>query len=130
MRPEILILDEPTAGLDRRSAQGLMALIDRLHAEGHTIIVVSHDMSLVAEHTHETLVMHAGCVLAHGPTRAVFAAADELAAAQIRPPQITHLGQRVADLGFPRDLLSVCEFAQAYRKIAGPGGDAAVRREP
>ncbi|MBN1401237.1 MAG: ATP-binding cassette domain-containing protein [Anaerolineae bacterium] len=126
MRPRIFILDEPTAGLDRRSAAALMALIDDLHAQGHTIILVSHDMALVAEHTRQTLVMHEGRMLAYGLTRDVFARAADLATAQIRLPQITRLGLRLGDLGFPGDLLSVDEFVGAYRQLVGEDGDPSL----
>jgi energy-coupling factor transport system ATP-binding protein len=66
MQPRVWILDEPTAGLDARSADQLLALAERLHAEGRTIILVSHDMRLVAQYARDVLVMHEGRVLARG----------------------------------------------------------------
>ena len=117
MRPQVLILDEPTAGLDWRSTCDLMQLTDDLHRQGHTIILVSHDMRIVAEHAHETLVMHEGRVLAQGPTRGVFQRADELRRAQIAPPQITQLGRRLSNWGLTSDLLTVSEFSEAYKRL-------------
>ena len=118
MRPRVLILDEPTAGLDRRSADDLMRRMDALHAAGHTIVLVSHDMRLVAEHSHETLVMHEGRVLAYGETRAVLSRTNELARASITPPQVTRLAQKLAGAG--TDVLTVVEFADLYdRLLAG-----------
>ena len=120
MRPRILVLDEPTTGLDRRSADDLMARVDALHAAGHTIVLVTHDMRLVAEHARETLVMHEGLVLAHGPTRAVLARVDELARAAIDVPQVTRLALALADRGFPGDVLTVPEFCDEYaRRLRG-----------
>jgi energy-coupling factor transporter ATP-binding protein EcfA2 len=114
MRPRVLILDEPTAGLDWRSAVELMRHIGRLHAEGHTIILVTHDMRLVAEYVGQVVVMHEGRILAQGSPREAFQRTHELAQAQIRPPQVMQLGQRLAAWGLPNDLLSVDAFAAAY----------------
>lgn len=116
MRPRLLVLDEPTTGLDRRSGDDLMARVDALHAAGHTIVLVTHDMRLVAEHCRETLVMHEGLVLAYGPTRAVLAGVDELARAAIDVPQVTRLARALADRGLPGDLLTVPEFCRAYQR--------------
>lgn len=114
MRPHVLILDEPTAGLDWRSTVELMGHVGRLHAEGHTIILVTHDMRLVAEYAEQVLIMHEGRILAQGSPREAFQRARELAQAQLRPPQVMQLGQRLAAWGLPSDLLSVREFAAAY----------------
>ncbi|MCD6518694.1 MAG: ATP-binding cassette domain-containing protein [Anaerolineae bacterium] len=117
MRPPILILDEPTSGLDWRSARELMALVDRLHAQGHTIILISHDMRLIAQHTQQTLVLQEGRVLLYGSTREVFQQHEVLQQAQITPPQINQLASRLADCGLPQDVLTVAEFCQAYNRL-------------
>ena len=117
MHSRILILDEPTTGLDRRSARELMALVDDLHAGGHTIILVTHDMRLVAEHAQQVLVMHEGRVLTYGSTREVFGQIDTLAQAQIVPPQITRLGRALADCGFAGDILTVDAFCRDYGRL-------------
>jgi energy-coupling factor transport system ATP-binding protein len=119
MRPRVFILDEPTAGLDWRSAQDLLGRVRRLWEAGHTIILVSHDMRLVAEHAPQTLVMHQGRVLAHGPTHAVLSDDAALRQARIRPPQVRQLAQRLADVGLPGDTLSVPAFCAAYDRLRG-----------
>jgi len=119
MRPHILILDEATAGLDWRSVRELMGRIDRLHADGHTIILITHDMRVAAEYSREMLVMHEGRILIHGPTREVFSRADDLRKAQIAPPQVTQLAQRLARWRMPDDTLTVDEFCEAYGRIKG-----------
>ena len=116
MRPRIFVLDEPTAGLDWRSIVELMGHIGRLHAEGHTIILVTHDMRLVAEYVDRVLVMHEGRILVQGSPREAFQRAQELARAQIKPPQVMQLGQRLAGWGMPPDALSVDEFVAAYSR--------------
>ena len=122
MRPRVFILDEPTAGLDWRSAQEVMAHLRALWQQGHTIILVSHDMRLVAEHAAQTLVMEQGRVLASGPTHAVLAQDDVLRQAQIRPPQVRQLALRLRDLGVSPETLSVEAFADAWclRREARP----------
>ena len=120
MQPRVWILDEPTAGLDARSADQLLALAERLRAEGRTIILVSHDMRLVAQHAREVLVMHEGRVLARGCAREVFAQAELLARAQLAPPQVTQLAARLAPHGLPADCLTVGEFAAAYTALRPP----------
>ncbi len=116
MRPRVLILDEPTCGLDWRSAQELLRLVDQLHAAGHTILLVSHDMRLIAEHARQVLVMHEGRVLAYGPTREVFQRVEELRTAQVAPPQVMQLAARLARYGVAADALSVPEFCAAYHR--------------
>ena len=117
MRPRVFILDEPTAGLDWRSAQDLLARVHALWEQGHTIILVSHDMRLVAEHAPQTLVMHQGRVLAHGPTAQVLVEDAALRQAQIRPPQVRQLAQRLQDVGMRPDTLTVDAFAADYSRL-------------
>jgi energy-coupling factor transporter ATP-binding protein EcfA2 len=117
MRPHILILDEPTTGLDARSTAELMARVDRMHREGHTIVLVTHDMRLATRHCHEVLVMHEGRVLAYGPTREVFCRSEDLAQAQLTPPQVALLAQRLQKQGMSCDLLTADEFVEAYAAL-------------
>ncbi|MHB1317018.1 MAG: energy-coupling factor ABC transporter ATP-binding protein [Anaerolineae bacterium] len=126
MRPRLLILDEPTAGLDQRSTQDLMERIGAMHAAGHSIVLVSHDMQLVAEHCHELLVMDGGRVLMQGSPSDVFARADALARASLAPPPVAALAGRLADTGLPPGLLTVQAFAEAYGRLVR-SGDAEVR---
>ena len=119
MRPRLFILDEPTAGLDWRSARELLRRIALLHDQGHTIILVTHDMHLAAECAREMLVMHEGRVLARGSVREVFGRVEELQRAQITPPQVTRLARRLAHWGLPENLLTVDEFCQAYALLSG-----------
>jgi energy-coupling factor transport system ATP-binding protein len=65
INPEILVLDEPTAGLDPLGVKEIMSLIKKMHEEGHTIILVTHDMTLVQEYCTDAVVMHEGKVVFH-----------------------------------------------------------------
>lgn len=114
MHPRVFILDEPTAGLDWRGIQELMSLLKAMNAKGHTILLVTHDMRVVAEHARRTVIIHEGRILADGDTRAVFKRTDRLAHARIEPPQIAQLAQRLAPWGIPADVLTVEAFYDAY----------------
>jgi energy-coupling factor transporter ATP-binding protein EcfA2 len=114
MRPHIFILDEPTTGLDWRSTMELMELIGEMHRYGHTIILVTHDMKLVAGFSQKSLVLREGQVLVYDDTRTVFKHSEVLRDTQIEPPQITALAKRMAPYGMPDDVLSVEEFYTAY----------------
>jgi energy-coupling factor transport system ATP-binding protein len=117
MRPRIFILDEPTTGLDWRGTMELMELVGEMHRQGHTIILVTHDMKLVAGFSQKCLVLRGGWVLAYDDTRAVFKRSEVLRETQIEPPQITLLAQRMVPYGMPDDVLSVDEFYAAYCRL-------------
>lgn len=103
-RPRVVILDEPTTGLDYRETRSMMELVKRLNGSGHTIIAVTHTMWVVAEYAHRMIVVHEGRILMDGPTRAIMGREDDLRVASLKPPQIVRLGNR---LGAP--LLTVEE---------------------
>ena len=91
----VLALDEPTFGQDRARADELLHLLDGLHRDGTTVIVVSHDMQLVAEHATHVAVLRDGRMLAHGPTAEIFADAQLIAAAGLRRPPLASVFQNL-----------------------------------
>ncbi len=105
VRPEVLILDEPTTGLDYAEQRSMMELVGRLNEAGSTIIIVTHTMWVVAEYAHRAVVMRDGKVALQGSVREVFAEEDELRDASLRPPHIVSFGNA---LGYP--VLSVEEM--------------------
>lgn len=87
MRPQVLIFDEPTAGLDARSRRLLLEDLQALHAEGETtIVVVSHDMDLLARLASRLVVLRQGRVVRSGPPAQVFADVEAVRDAGLRPP--------------------------------------------
>jgi len=118
MAPRIFVLDEPTAGLDWRSARALMSCIQALHKAGHTIILVSHDMRLIGEYTEWIVLMNEGRILLQGTPREVFSQ-KILQQTQIMPPPITQLAHSLSDLGIPPDILTVDDFCRAYASVQG-----------
>ncbi len=112
--PPVIILDEPTTGLDAVSAREVMRLITAYHRAGHTIILITHDMRLVAEYAPRTVVLHKGSILFDGSTRALFQRPDVLRAAHLSPPPVARLAQTLAEYGLPSDVLTVDDFARAF----------------
>jgi energy-coupling factor transport system ATP-binding protein len=92
VRPEVLILDEPTTGLDYAEQRRMMDLVKSLNEAGSTIIVVTHTMWVVAEYAHRAVVVRDGRISLQGTVREVFAEEDELRDAYVRPPHIVTLG--------------------------------------
>jgi energy-coupling factor transporter ATP-binding protein EcfA2 len=96
LRPPVLILDEPTIGLEARAADEVLHLADRLCGQGHTIILISHDMRRVAAHARRCVLLKQGRVVQDAPTRVVFADAEGLAQARLAPPPVTQLAHALA----------------------------------
>jgi energy-coupling factor transporter ATP-binding protein EcfA2 len=117
MEPEVLVLDEPTIGLDAPGTAEVLVHITRLHQKGHTIILVTHDMRLVAQFTNLCLVLKASRALAFGTTRSIFGNPDLIRSAGLALPVITALGRRMEDQGLPGDLLSVREFITSFESV-------------
>ncbi len=111
MRPEILIIDEPTTGQDYRDGIEMLNLVQRLNAAGHTILFITHDMPMVARYARRVLVFRDGQVLLDGTTRQVFGQPDLLRTTFLAPPPITCLGQSLGEF-FPETVLSVDEMVE------------------
>jgi energy-coupling factor transport system ATP-binding protein len=115
MRPEIFMLDEPTGGQDRQQVLRLRGVLQRLNDEGHTIILVTHDMELLAESARRAIVVRDGRVILDGTPAEVFRETEELRKTFLTPPQISRLSM---ELGFPRPAMSVEEAAGELLKRA------------
>jgi len=92
----VIIVDEPTTGQDYRQSREVMEFLRELNREGHTIIVITHDMDIVAEHTDRVIAMTHGKVILDGPTRDVLTNTEVIAEADLLPPLVTRLDQRLA----------------------------------
>jgi energy-coupling factor transport system ATP-binding protein len=91
MGQQVLILDEPTFGQDERNANALLALLDELNQAGKTIIVITHDMRLVAEHASRVAVMNAGEILFDGRPNELTHKPDLLSRARLNLPPLARL---------------------------------------
>lgn len=112
MRPDVLVLDEPTGGMDREQIARLRAVLDELHASGHTIVLITHDLEVLAALCTRALVLWQGRVLLDGEPRTVFRHEEELRRTFIRPPQVARLS---IALGWPRTWLTVEEAVRDLR---------------
>ena len=102
MEPSVLVLDEPTAGLDPRGRDELFALICRLHEEQHmTILLVSHSMEDVAQYVSRLVVLQNGEVRMDGTPLEVFARVEELEEVSLAAPQVTYLMEDLRRVGYP-----------------------------
>jgi energy-coupling factor transport system ATP-binding protein len=120
LQPRAIIVDEPTTGQDIPQSLEIMDFLQRLHDEqGHIIIIVTHDMPIVARYAKRVIAMGQGQVLADGPTAEVFADAASLAQTFVEPPQITQLAQRVSHLGFDPRTLNVEQMVAQYLALIG-----------
>jgi energy-coupling factor transporter ATP-binding protein EcfA2 len=117
MRPEVLIFDEPLTGQDYRGRYDLVNLAAELHRAGHTVVMISHDMELVARYTQRTLVLGTGQLLLDAPTREVFDHVDLLRGTYIEPPEIIRLAQGLRDRGLPAGLLSIDQVARGIQQL-------------
>mgnify|MGYP000113343149 CR=1 FL=1 len=94
-RPEVILLDEPTTGLDHFHQKNMMEMLKDLNRRGHTIIIITHSMGVAAEYADRIIVMKEGRVLIDGPTRSVFADENRLTEVSLAPPLIVQLSNRL-----------------------------------
>lgn len=97
METPVIILDEPTTGLDYRECMKVMEVIERLHKQGTTVIMVCHDMEIVADFAERVIVMTGGKVIDQGPTFQIMRNPETMRAADLIPAQITDISMRLAE---------------------------------
>ncbi len=126
MRPNVLVLDEPAAGLDPRGRREMLALVRDYHARGGvTVIMVSHSMDDVARMCSRIIVMNHGKVAFDAPPAQVFAHGDELAAMGLGIPACAQLANRLREKGFeiPSGMFEMEELAGAIAACLGAEGE-------
>jgi energy-coupling factor transporter ATP-binding protein EcfA2 len=118
LRPRLLILDEPTTGLDYREQRRMMALVSELNRNGIAIVIITHTPWLVAEYARRVVLMRKGRVLFDGAVRDFFAQGELIRESSFRPPEVTLLARR---FGF--SALNVAEFVAAMKARKAALGD-------
>ena len=122
MNPKILILDEPTAGLDPKGRDDILDQIAKLHKErGITVILVSHSMEDVAKYVDRIIVMDHGCMKFDGEPKKVFEHYKELESIGLSAPQVTYVMQDLKEKGFDVDVhaITVEEAKQSILQAFG-----------
>jgi cobalt transport protein ATP-binding subunit len=109
---DVLVLDEPTTGQDYLGRRQLMDLASRLHGEGRTIVMVTHDMALVGEYSTRVVVMRQGRLIEDGTPRTVFGRTDLLASTGLRLPPLMDLARRLEGVVEVNDATTVASFAE------------------
>jgi energy-coupling factor transport system ATP-binding protein len=118
LRPKLIIVDEPTTGQDSRQSFEIMDFLRDLNVNhDHIIVIITHDMPIVAQYAHRVVAMSQGRILADGPTSEVFTRSDLLRETFLEPPQITQLAQAAAHLGFDPGTLSVESMLAQFDKL-------------
>jgi len=107
MRPDIIVMDEPTTAQDYLGRHRIARLGKKLNESGHTVIMITHDMNLVTQYADRTVVMMDGEILLDGPTSKVFSELDTLKKAFIKPPPIVLLDKELESDGVPQGILTV-----------------------
>lgn len=110
LETDLLVLDEPTVGLDRRAVERVLAVVEQRQGRGGSAVVITHDLSLVADRATRVIVLHRGEIVADGPTRRVLGDDRLLARAGLAMPPVTRLGRALSSFGVRSDALTVDEL--------------------
>ncbi len=108
VQPDVLILDEPTTGLDYQEQRSMMDMVRRLNEQGSTIIFVTHHMWVVAEYAQKVFVIKDGRILLDGTTREIFAQEEPLKASFLRPPHFVQFSNRLGKTFLSPDEMVSC----------------------
>ncbi|RLE64518.1 MAG: hypothetical protein DRN53_00815 [Thermoprotei archaeon] len=115
--PEVIIVDEPTTGQDWNESLYICNLLKKLNEEGRTIIIITHEMDLVARFASRVIVMHKGSVLLDGSPKYVFSRSEILKKTWVKPPEIIRLILRIEEeIGISTDITTVEDL---YEYIVG-----------
>lgn len=120
MKPEVLILDEPTAGLDKAGQESIFSLLHRLNEdEGITIILITHRMDDVAEHVKRVWVMNEGMLVEDDTPERVFADHKELEKYGLRAPEVTYImeGLRLRGINVPDGVIRKKDAVAVIKKV-------------
>ncbi|MEM4666018.1 MAG: ABC transporter ATP-binding protein [Thermofilum sp.] len=126
LKPEILVLDEPTAQLDPLGKFEVLSVVKRLADEGATIVIAEHEIEEIAYFADKILLLDRGQVVAYGPAREVLASVEELKSRGVDPPSVTELAYLLSrDLGVKVPApITLEEGVESFSKLLGGAGGA------
>ncbi|MCF0107430.1 MAG: energy-coupling factor transporter ATPase [Bacilli bacterium] len=116
IEPDILVLDEPTAGLDPKGAEEVMSLVKKMNESGTTIVLVSHDMELVMKYASKVFVLHEGKLVFEGTPNLLFSHVDEGMSIEIPPVYL--LANKLKEKGVPLDIENIRDIDDLTKQIA------------
>lgn len=127
-RPQVLVLDEPSGGLDSQSLQALMAAVVEFQRQGGTVLLITHDMRLVAEYAARVAVLLAGEMVFEGSPGELFRRREILRQACLAVPPVIRLAQRLTVHGFSDQAFTNAEFVAAWQAQGTPSIAPAAQR--
>ena len=117
--PEVLVLDEPTAGLDPQGEKEMMALFEKIYKSGKSVIIVTHNMDLVLKYARTVVVMSKGEVVKKGDPLDVFVDEELLKNVAIEPPYVIKVALTLKEKGIDIDLTKVKDIPSLAKEIGG-----------
>lgn len=103
MRPEVVILDEPTSNIDPASSEEIMEMLDEQNVQGKTVVISTHDVELAYRWADDVVLMDAGRVIRQGPPEILFSDEDQMRQARIKPPVLLDLYHEMVERGLVED---------------------------
>ncbi len=112
LKPQVIIVDEPTTGQDHRQSIEIMKFLQKLNEQGHTIIIITHEMDIVAQYAQRILVMKKGAIYMDGTPREIFSQPEKLKEGFVKPPLVTRLAQLLDNSGNHNNVLNIEELKE------------------
>lgn len=113
LKPKIIIVDEPTTGQDYKQSLEVMEFLRMLNKDyGHTIIIITHEMHIVAQYANRILVMKKGEIYMDGTVREIFSNPKKLKEGFVKPPLVTRLAQILDESGKSNDIINIQELKE------------------
>lgn len=117
MNPKVFVLDEPTTGQDHVGTMIIFNLVRKLQEDGATVILVSHDMQLIAETAERVIVLWNALIIGNGMPKEIFSDDELMHKTNLHPPQITELSRRLGHPELPEVALSVEELVEPLANL-------------
>ena len=128
MEPELLILDEPTTGIDFGRSLQIMRLLQRLKDRGKAVIVITHDLYLAAEFAERIIILKDGKKFADGSTKEILSNKSLLVDAGLSPLQVTLLSESMKSYGISENTVRTVEFVEEFLKILKRGNVSRMKK--
>jgi energy-coupling factor transport system ATP-binding protein len=114
LKPKLIIVDEPTTGQDRQQSLEIMEFLKNLNEKtGHTILIITHEMNIVAQFANRIIVMKKGSILMNGTPSEVFSQPERLMEGFVKPPLVTRLAQAIDPTGTHSGVINFDELIKA-----------------
>jgi energy-coupling factor transporter ATP-binding protein EcfA2 len=123
MKPEILVIDEPTTGQDPQMTEDIFEIIRKLNEEGTTVLVITHKFDYAAAYTERAVILANGKIVYDGPMGPALADEELLRANSLAQPQVTQLAAKLAAQNVPGDIVTIDQMYDVLSKLIAGGQD-------